>query len=230
MAYSTVSQMTKGPAKEPSLRELYDQTKKRFWAESDAWERSAANESHLLSEESDENWELIQRAAQMDYSEAAAFEPHLEAANTGSLMCQQMVGWHYWTGNGVAADKYLASQYYHSAICGGSWMATLHYARLLYDIGRYDDCESVLNDGVDCGFVPSFYWLAWFRHKRHGTRAVREEVRPLVEHAAKAGHPGARDLLIHWMATGRLRLRDIPRGFLMVLQGAIAPANREDNR
>ncbi len=222
--------MTRGPAKEPSLRELYDQTKKHFRAERDAWERSAANESQLWSEESDENWELIQRAAQMYYSEAAAFELHLEAAKAGSVWCQQMVGWHYWTGNGVAADKYLALQYYHAAICGGSWIATLHYARLLYDIGRHDDCERVLNDGVDCGFVPSFYWLAWFRHERHGTRAVREEVRPLVEHAAKAGHPGAKDLLTHWMATGRLRLRDIPRGVLMVVQDAIASANREDNR
>lgn len=229
MAYGTVSQMTKGPAKEPSLRELYDQTKKRIEAELDAWERSAANESQLWSEKSDENWELIQRAAQMGHSETAAFELHLEAANAGSVMCQQMVGWHYWTGNGVAADKYLALQYYHAAICGGSWIATLHYARLLYDIGRYDDCERVLTDGVDCGFVPSFFWLALFRHKPHGTRAVREEDRLLVEHAAKAGHPGAKDLLTRWMVTGRLRLRDIPRGFLMVLQGAIAPANREDN-
>ncbi|WP_155644963.1 hypothetical protein [Erythrobacter donghaensis] len=230
MAYSTVSQMTKELSKEPSLRELCDQIKKDAWAEVDAWERSAADESQLWSEESDENWELIQRAAQMDYSEPAAFELHLEAANAGSVWCQQVVGWHYWTGNGVAADKYLALQYYHAAICGGSWIATLHYARLLYDLGRYDDCERVLSDGVDCGFVPSFYWLAWFRHKRHGTRAVREEVRPLVEHAAKAGHPGAKDLLIHWMATGRLRLRDIPRGFSMVVQDAIASANREDNR
>lgn len=221
--------MILGSAKKPSLGELYDQSIQDLWAESDAWETSAADQDELWSQESDENWELIQRAAQMDYDEAAAFELHLQGANAGSVCCQQLVGWHYWTGTGVTADQYLAIQYYHSAICGGSWLATLHYAQLLYEVGEYDDCERVLSDGVKCGFVPSFYWLAWFRYERQSTRAVREEVRPLVEHAAKAGHPAAKFLLAHWMATGKLRLRDIPVGWSMAVQDAVAHGNRKAN-
>jgi TPR repeat protein len=222
--------MMLGSAKKPSLGELYDQFFTDFWAESDAWERAAANDDELWSQESDENWERIQRAAQMGYGEAAAFDLHLQGAKAGSVWCQHLVGWHYWTGIGVAADQYLAIQYYRSAICGGSWIATLHYARLLYEVGEYDDCEHVLSDGVNCGFVPSYYWLAWFRHKRQSTRAVREEVRPLVEHAAKAGHPGAKLLLARWMATGKLKLRDIPPGWLMAVKNAIAPGNRKANQ
>lgn len=216
-----------GLANKSWFREIRDQIYQDLWVETDAWERAAANDDQLWSEESDENWKLIQRADQIDHDEAAAFDLRLQGAKAGSVWCQQVVGWHYWTGIGVAADQNLALQYYHSAICGGSWMATLYYARLLYDVGRYDDCERFLNDGVSCGFVPSYYWLAWFRQKRHGTRAVREEVRPLVEHAAKEGHPAAKDLLAHWMRFGKLRLRDIPRGWLMAAQISIAYVNRE---
>lgn len=218
-----------GLANKAWLREISDQIYKDLWAETDAWESAASNDNALWSEENVENLELIQRAAQIDYGESAAFDLHLEGANAGSVWCQQMVGWHYWTGIGVAADQNLALKYYHSAICGGSWIATLRYARVLYEVGQYDDCERFLNDGVSCGFVPSYYWLAWFRHKRHGTRAVREEVRPLIEHAAKEGHPAAKDLLAHWMRFGKLRLRDIPRGWLMAAQISIAYANRGAN-
>ena len=211
-----------GSAIKSWLKELRDQEFQELWAETYAWESAAANEDELWFKDSDRNWELIQRATLMAHGESAALDLLLEGAEAGSVWCRQTVGWHYWTGIGVAADKYLAMKYYHSAIRGGSWTATLSYARLLYEVGRCDDCERVLDDAVSCGFVPSYYWLAWHRYKRHSTRAVRKEVRPLVEHAAKEGHPAAKDLLARWMVSGKLRLRDIPRGWLMVAQDAIA--------
>jgi TPR repeat protein len=211
------------------IRGINDQIFRDYCAETDAWESAVANETELWSQESDDNFELMKRAAQMEDGDSAAFDLHLEGAKAGSVWCQQMVGWHYWKGIGVVADQDLALKYYHSAVCGGSWIATLRYAQLLYAVGQYDDCEHVLKDGVSCGFVPSYYWLAWFRHKRHGTRAVREEVRPLVEHAAKEGHPAAKELLVHWMLSGKLRLRDIPRGWLMAVKIGIAYANRDAN-
>jgi TPR repeat protein len=117
--------MIRGSANKSWLREIRDQIYQDFWAETDDWESAAANEDGVWPEDADENWELIQRAAGMGYGEAAAFDLHLEGAKAGSVWCQKMVGWHYWTGIGVAADRYLALQYYHSAICGGSWLATL---------------------------------------------------------------------------------------------------------
>jgi TPR repeat protein len=216
-----------GSADNSQLREARDQIFRDLWAETYAWESAAADEYDLWLKESDQNRELIDRASLTAYNGSAAFELHLEGAESGSVWCQQAVGWHYWTGSGVVTNKYLAMQYYYSASCSGSWTATLCYARLLYEVGRFDDCERVLNDGVSCGFAPSYYWLAWLRHKRHSTRAVRKEVRPLVEHAAKEGHPAAMELLTRWMVSGKLRLRDIPRGWLMVIQYAIVQANRE---
>ena len=100
-----------GSANKSWLREINDQIFQDLWAETDAWESAAANDYELWSQESDENLELIQRAAQMDYGESAAFDLHLEGAKAGSVWCQQMVGWHYWTGIGVAADQNLHTGY-----------------------------------------------------------------------------------------------------------------------
>jgi TPR repeat protein len=197
----------------------------KFWddfsAYSDAWERAASNEDQLLSAESSESWALIQRAAEIEEVDGdSAFRLYREAAEAGSVWSLERVGWHYWTGTGVAADRQIALDYYYRAICGGSWRATIHYARLLAELDRFDDCERTLEDGVASGFVPAYFWLAWLRYKRSETAKVRREVRPLLDQAATLGHPEAKMLLARWMMLGKLELRDIPRGWRWTLEGA----------
>jgi TPR repeat protein len=185
----------------------------RFWEHSDAWEREASNDIELWAQESDRNRELIDRAIAVEKTDpAAAFRLYLEAAEEGSVWSMQRVGWHYWTGVGVAADLGRAQEYYHRASCAGSWIATLHYARLLAKHGHYDDCESVLKDGVAADFVPAYFWLARFRYKRSKTRKSCREVRPLLEYAAGKGHPAAAQMLARWMLFGKFGLREILRG------------------
>ena len=131
---------------------------------------------------------MIQRAAKIeDTDPPAAFQLYLEAAEAGSTWSLEKIGWHYWTGTGVAADPQMALEYYHRAICGGSWMATIYYARLLSELGHHDDCERTLENGVASDFVPAYFWLAWFRYQQSKTTNVRREVRPLVEYAAEKG-------------------------------------------
>ena len=193
-----------------------------YWENSDAWERAHANESELWSEESDQNRELIQQASAIAKTDpAAAFRLYLEAAEAGSVLSIESVGWHYWSGTGVAADLGKAQEYYYRAVCAGSWMATLGYARLLAEVGRKDDCEIMLKDGVASGFVPAYFWLAWLRYERSKTRKVCEEVRPLMEYAAKQGHPGAKLKLEQWMIFGKFGLREIFGGIRLALQSAI---------
>jgi len=198
-----------------------------FWqaysAYSDAWERAASNEDQLLAAETDETRSLIQRAADIEDTDgASAFRLYLRAAEAGSVWSMGRVGWHYWTGTEVAADPQMALEYYHRAICGGSWIATINYARLLAELGRHDDCERTLEDGVVSGYVPAYYWLAWLRYTRSETANVRREVRPLLDHAAKCGHPRAQRLLAHWMMLRKLGLRDIPRGFGLAIELALS--------
>lgn len=108
-------------------------------------------------------------------------------------------------------------------------MATIYYARLLAELGHHDDCERTLENGVASDFVPSYFWLAWFRYQQSKTAKVRREVRPLLEHAAEKGHPEAKFLLARWMVLGKLGLRDIPRGFSLAVQGAVSFAFRREH-
>ncbi len=205
----------------------------RFWsafsAYSDAWERAGSNEDQLFSQESDQNRDLMERAAEIEEADpSSSFELYLEAAEAGSVWSLGKVGWHYWTGTGVAADPQLALEYYYRAIRGGSWVATIHYARLLAELGHYDACERTSENGVASDFVPAYFWLAWCRYEQSKTTKVRREVRPLLEYAAEKGHPDAKLLLARWMALGKLGLRDIPRGWKLVAQGAATFAFRRE--
>lgn len=139
----------------------------------------------------------------------------------------EKVGWHYWTGTGVAPDPDMALKYYHRAIGAGSWMATLYYARVLAELGHHDDCESTLNGGVASGFVPAYFWLGWCRYARSKTSLARREVRPLMKHAADKGHPMAKLFLARWMALGHLGLHNIPRGWVSVVRFAVSSASAE---
>lgn len=191
----------------------------RLWEKSDAWERARSNESELWSEEPVRNRELIEQAYDTHKTDpAAAFRLYLEAAEAGSAWAMDVVAWHYETGIVVAADLDKAQEYYCRAVCAGSWMATIYYARLLAEHGDHDDCERVLEDGVSSDFVPAYFWLAWFRYQRCKSRKVCREIRPMLERAAGTGHPAAQVMLGQLMIRGKFGLREIPAGFKLGLR------------
>lgn len=186
----------------------------RLWDKVDAWEREQSNESDLWSQESDRNLELMEQASAIQGTDPqAAFQIYLRAADAGSLWAIQMVGWHYHTGTCVAADFELAQDHYYRAICAGSWMATISYARLLAEHGYFDACERVLEDGMRSDFVPAYFWYARLRLNRSGSRNSCSEIRPLLEYASDRGHTGARLLLAALRLMGKYGLRQIPTGF-----------------
>jgi TPR repeat protein len=187
----------------------------RLWRHSDAWERAHSNDSEMWSKESDRARETLNAAAAMSETDPATLQLYLEAAEAGSVIGMGRVAWQYWTGTGTAPNLAKAQEYYRRAIEGGSWTAIVHYARLLDELGHHDTCDHVLEDGVAVGFVPAYFWLAWLRYKRSRTREACREVRPLLEYAARAGHPGARRKLSQWMLLGKLGPREILRGVLL---------------
>jgi TPR repeat protein len=188
-----------------------------FWQKTDEWERAQSNDWELWSAETDEQRALNARAAELNKSDAeAAFRLRTEAADAGSTWAMQMVGWHYDTGTLVPADFDKAQEYYHRAVCAGSWTATIRHARLLAEHGHDDHWRAILQDGVEQDFVPAFYWLAWLRYKQSKSRKTREEIKPLLEYAAEKGHPAAEVLLGRMLLSGKFGLREIPRGFEML--------------
>lgn len=202
-----------------------------LWKKSDAWEVEHSNDIELWWEESDQSRELTEQAyAILKTDPAAACRLFLEAAESGSTLSMKMIGWHYHTGTYVEADFAKAQEYYYRAICAGSWMATLNYAKLLADHGYHDHCEKVLEDGVASDFVPAYFWLAWFRYKRSKSREVCQEIRPMLEYAARKGHPGAKLILGRLMLFGKFGIRGIPEGFKFALRSALESAREDGGR
>jgi TPR repeat protein len=181
-----------------------------------------------LSEESDANWELIQQALAIEEGDpAAAFRLYLQAAEAGSVWSLEALGWRYWTGSGVAAEPDKARDLYRRAKERGSSIAMISYARLLAEDQHHDECEQVLEAGVAANFTPAYFWLAWFRYDRCRTRTVAREIRPLLEHAAREGHPAAEYTLARLMVIGQFGLLAIPRGLTMCVRGALDYARHQ---
>lgn len=201
----------------------------RLARKSDAWERAHSNESELWSQEPLRNRELIDRAyAAYEADPAESFRLYLEAAEAGSSWAMEEVALQYETGIVAPADFAKAEEYYRRAIGAGSWMATLHYARFLAERGRDDECEGVLQGGVAADFVPACHWLAWFRYYRCPSRGLAREIRPLLDHAAGAGHPRAQVFLAHLQTRGKFGLREIPSGLGSAVRMAIRAARSEE--
>ena len=184
------------------------------WRESEQWERDNSNEWELWCAETDANRHLIEQAYAVWATDVeTAVRLCRQAAEAGSIWAMQVVAAYHARGTGVAADLDQAKAYYRRALGAGSWMATIEYARLLARHGEYAECDKVLEDGVRANFVPAYFWLAWYRRKRSKNRATRREVRPLLEAAARMGHPAAQRMLKGMMMVGDFGLRDIPRGW-----------------
>lgn len=188
-----------------------------FWRQSDAWESAHSNEYELWSKVTAGDRERIDAAkAIQDADPKMAFRIYLDLADAGVVWAMETVASHYELGIAVAADFEQAQTHYRRAIEAGSWMATIRYVKLLAHNGYSDICETLLQDGVKADFVPAFFWLAWHRLKRSSSRKTCREVRPLLEHAAEAGHPAAELSLARLQALGKFGLGEIPLGFKQI--------------
>ena len=187
-----------------------------LWRAAHDWEEEYAADWEPAEEDDEirDRWE--EAKALLDENPAAALAIHRELAEGGSPFSMLRAGWHHETGRGTEVDAAAAEDFYRRALCAGSWKGTLYYARLLFRRGAHDKWPSTLGDGVDKGFVPSFFWLAWYSYEHSPSARTAREVRHLLEAAGEAGHPGARLALARWTALGKFGLREIPRGVRML--------------
>ena len=202
-----------------------------FWKQADAWDRAHSNEYALFSKISDEARERLDAAKAIWSTDPdAAFCIYLDLAEDGVAWAMEIVAHEYAQGTLVVHDFEQAQIYLRRAIEAGSWMATVKYARLLAKLGHFDTCEITLQDGVQAGFIPAFYWLAWFRFRQSKSRQTCREIRPLLERAADAGHPAAALLLAQMRLRRKFGFREIPQGFREMMQiagrvGVLVDAN-----
>lgn len=191
----------------------------RFWQRVDGLERGESNDETLWLADSDCNRERNERAlAIRETDPAAAFQLGLEAAADGSVWAMEMIALEAWRGVATAPDLNMAQDYYRRAIDGGSQSATLGYARLLNLLGKHEEADALLEDGVSADFIPAFFWLASLRYRRAPSRKMARAIRPLIEHAAAHGHPGAELMLGRLMLNGRFGLKSVPGGLRRMIR------------
>jgi TPR repeat protein len=182
-----------------------------LWDWTYSWERAHSNAGSLWAKEADPD--AVKRAyALLESDPVAGFQMCLDLAERGSTWSMIEVARAYRYGKGTARDLGLADEWYRRAIGAGSWIAARSYAQFLGDQGNFVACEEVLKDGVEKGWTPAFFWLAWYR--RHPLRKQKNwrEIRSLLEYAAEKGHPAAQFYLAILMSFGRFGFREIRRG------------------
>ena len=201
-----------------------------FWNVSRQWEETYSQEWEPW-EENAERWTRAVEAARLVESDPeAALALFIGLADEGSIFAMRWLGTLYQGGHGIMSNLECAEDYFRRGFAAGSWMSTLDYCNLLYRRGAHDNWRSTLADGVDKGFIPSFFWQAWYTYRPNPSDKVAEEVRPLMLKAAEAGHPGAEAMLARWTARGWFGLRKIPEGFRMLrtIHSKVAAASAPD--
>ena len=184
-----------------------------LWTWTYAWEPAHSNAGSLSAEEPDRDG--VKRAIALSKSDPkAGFQSYLDLAERGSIWSMIAVAKAYRNGTGTMRDSALAEEWYRRAISAGSWIAARDYAQFLADQGNFAACEEVLIDGVEKGWTPAFFWLAWYRrHPRSKRPKDFREIRSLLEYAADRGHPAAQFLLASLMMIGRFGFREIRSGY-----------------
>lgn len=185
------------------------------WDHSYNWEGWAGGEVDFWWEQSDAE-QLMVVAKLSETDPVAAFQGYRALAEKGCVHAMIWLGNSYRYGLGTEPNFEKAYDSYSVAMAEGSWIATRDIAGLLFNNGNFAECEEILEEGIECDFIPAYFWLAWYRIQRSDTQDTFNTARPLLEHAAAAGHPHAEKYLAVLMVTGKFGIRKIPRGLKLL--------------
>jgi TPR repeat protein len=185
------------------------------WDHSHNWESWAGGEVDFWWDQPDSE-QLMAVAKLSETDPVAAFQGYRELAEKGCVHAMIWLGNCHRYGLGTEPNYDQAHDSYSLAIAEGSWIATRDIAGLLFDNGNFAECEKYLEEGIQCDFIPAYFWLAWYRIARSNTQDTFDQARPLLEHAAAEGHPHAEKYLAALLAKGKFGIREIPRGMTLL--------------
>ena len=198
-----------------------------FWQYVYDWEEQFAKDWEP-SHPNDEIRERVEIVHPLITSDPDASVAELAAlAELGSAWAARQLGRYYQYGYAVDHDLKLAEYYYNKALHAGSWMGSLALAKMLFNHSISEEWKGILKAGDEAGFIPSTFWLVWYSYKRCPKRSTARELRPLLEKASQAGHPGARKLLARWKFTGKFGLLEIRQGLRETGQAYVQFVDRE---
>lgn len=185
------------------------------WDHSYNWESWAGSEIDFWWDQPDSE-QLMAVAKLSETDPVAAFQGNSELTEKGCVHAIIWLGNSHRYGLGTEPNFDKAYDCYTLAIAKGSWIATRDMAGLLFNNGNFAECEELLEEGIECDFIPAYFWLAWYRIQRSNTKDTFRKARPLLEHAAAEGHPHAEKYLAALMLRGRFGVREIPSGLKLL--------------
>jgi hypothetical protein len=182
-----------------------------------SWERYWSTDKEQWDQEPDYD-RLLHAYDIREKDEKSSIPIFTELAEKGSIDSMKMLGYVYQAGVHVDTDFETSYGWYQRAINAGSWMATLDLAGVLFANEQYDECEALLKNGIESDYIPSYFWLAWYRVKRLDSQYTYKSVKPLLDRAFNEGYPVAIEQVARWMIRGKFGILKIPTGFIMVLK------------
>ncbi len=192
-----------------------------MWQKVNDWDQAEANRDELEARETDiqRGWKAI-KLYEKDYG-SDALKIWRGLAEMGSVWSMIEVARCYEYGRGVTCDPAEAEDWYKRAFAGGSQEAMLKCAKAAARRGDFTACEAILTVGVNQGWVPAMFWMAWYRHKQPENRKLNRSTQRLLENAARRGHPAALFFLANFMVRGEFGALRVPLGCLLVAKQLI---------
>lgn len=178
------------------------------------WEYEQADMSTVWDVEL--NFEALSAALAEYEVMPEAFARLLDHAAMGSVVAIIAVGEGYYWGSGTPVDPPEAEKWLRKAYELGSRRGLLSYGRVLYRRNNLAAAEQVFRKGANAGWPEAKYWLALVLAHRASAKRKPAEMWTLVEAAAEAGHPFARQWHGNAMARGRYGMASVPKGFRLL--------------
>jgi TPR repeat protein len=194
---------------------MCEATKAALNKQQQAWLIAQTNRETILEREADQ--ERLRRAyGLLQTDPVQGFKEYLALAEQGSIWSMGSLGVAFQTGVGTPVDLAQAEKWYRRAHESGADEGLLWLGRLYLVSQRYTEAEQVFMAGVERGFVPAMYRLAWTYAKSTRWSEKRGEALHLLERASAAGDISARRFLANAMARGWFGLRRIPSGIRLL--------------
>jgi TPR repeat protein len=179
------------------------------------WLEAQSNSVALMEREADP--QLIYQAHALQESDpAACLKQYLELAEAGSVWSMGTAGYMLKNGTGIARDLVQAEEWYLRAYRAGSDYALIWLGHLYLESNRLEKATEVFRAGVDRGFAPAMYYLAWSYWKSGDWPQKRDDAMSLLQRGAAAGDLVAQRFLVSSMLRGRFGLRRVPAGFRLL--------------
>jgi TPR repeat protein len=179
------------------------------------WLEAQSNSVALMEREADP--QLIYQAYALQESDpAACLKQYLALAEAGSVWSMGTAGHMLKNGTGIARDLVQAEEWYLRAYRAGSDYALIWLGQLYLESNRLEKATEVFRTGVDRGFAPAMFYLAWSYWKSGDWLQKRSEAMSLLQRGAAAGDLTAQRFLVSSMLRGRFGLQHVPAGFRLL--------------